>query len=77
MYAWCIDKLGGRGAFSPSGPCEGWFRAFRQKYPEAVKLRRPDRVDRGRAVFFTVNILRDYFQLLRLQLEEGNFLSRN
>lgn len=76
MLAWCIDKVQGRKVFGPSGPCEGWWRSFRNKYPDSTKLRRPDRLDRGRALCSTVDKIRDYFQLLKQQLISENYLAR-
>ncbi|KAK4306646.1 hypothetical protein Pmani_021539 [Petrolisthes manimaculis] len=76
MLAWCIDKVQGRKVFGASGPCEGWWRSFRNKYPDATKLRRPDRLDRGRALYSTVDKIRDYFQLLKQQLTEGDYMAR-
>lgn len=76
MLAWCIDKTSGRKVFGSSGPCEGWWKSFRDKYPDATKLRRPDRMDRGRALYSTVDIIRDYFQLLKEHLDKGGYLER-
>ena len=76
MLAWCIDKVNGRKVFGATGPCEGWWRSFRLKYLDATKVRRPDRMDRGRAIYSNVNIIRDYFQLLREHLEKGGYSER-
>ena len=75
-YAWCIDKKSGRNKFGPNGPSETWWKGFKGRHPEAVKLRKPDSLDRGRAIYGTVNALRHYFQILKSALEEGGFCHR-
>ena len=75
-YAWCIDKKTGQNKFGPNGPSERWWLGFKARHPEAIKLRKPDSLDRGRALFSTVNNLRHYFQLLGKTLEDGNFIQR-
>lgn len=76
MYAWCIDKKSGRQVFGGSGPCSGWWRSFKKRYPDTLRLRRPDSMDRGRALFSTVTIIQDYFQLLKRELENSGFQQR-
>ena len=76
MYAWVIDKTKGEQKFGPNGPCHGWWLGFKKRHPESAKLRKPDSLDRGRALFSTVNTLREYFQLLKSVLEEGDFMNR-
>ena len=73
-YAWCIDKKTGQNKFGPNGPSERWWLGFMARHPEAIKLRKPDSLDRGRALFSTVNNLRHYIQLLGKPLEDGNFI---
>ena len=75
-YAWCIDKKSGKNRFGSSGPSETWWKGFKGRHPEAVKLRKPDSLDRGRAIFGTVSRLRHYFQVLKTALEEGGFSDR-
>jgi hypothetical protein len=74
IYAWCIDRRSGRHIFGERGPCYGWWLKFRSRHPEAVKLRRPECLDRGRAIFSTIGNLRNYFQLR--VLERDNFSER-
>ena len=76
MYAWIIDKTKGKNKFVDKGPCYGWWLGFKARHPESAKLRKPDSLDRGRALFSTVNNLREYFQLLKSVLDEGDFLNR-
>ena len=76
MYAWVIDKTKGQNKFGDKGPCYGWWLGFKARHPESAKLRKPDSLDRGRALFSTVNNLREYFQLLKSVLDEGDFLNR-
>ena len=45
------------------------------RHPESVKLRKPDSLDCGRALFSTVDNLRAYFKLLKSVLD-GDFLNR-
>ena len=71
--AWLIDKESGRNKFGPEGPSNTWWAGFKSRHPDAVKLRRPDLLDRGRAIYSTANQLRHYFQLLKTVLESGNF----
>ena len=71
MYAWCMDRMSGTNKFGAKGPCYGWWLWFKRRHPEAVKLRKPDALDRGRATFSTVDNLRSYFQLLKRVLDEG------
>ena len=75
-YAWCIDRKSGRNRFGSNGPSETWWKGFKGRHPEAIKLRKPDSLDRGRAIFGTVNRLRHYFQLLKGVLDNGNFSNR-
>ena len=74
-YAWCIDKKEGKNRFGINGPCYTWWLGFKERHPQAVKLHKPDSLDRGRALYSTVNNLRYYLQLLKRTLE-GNFLDR-
>ena len=76
MYAWVIDKTKGKNKFGAKGPCYGWWLGFKARHPESAKLRKPDSLDRGRALFSTVNALREYFHLLKSVLDEGGFLNR-
>lgn len=76
MYAWVIDKTKGKKKFGENGPCYGWWLGFKARHPERAKLRKPDTLDRGRALYSTVNNLREYFRLLKSVLDEGNFLNR-
>ena len=76
MYAWVIDKTKGKNKFGEKGPCYGWWLGFKARHPESAKLRKPDSLDRGRALFSTVDNLRTYFQLLKSVLDEGDFWTR-
>ena len=76
MYAWCMDKMSGRKVFGEAGPCYGWWLNFKARYPDTVRLRKPESLDRGRAVCSTIENLRHYFSLLKQVLDEGDFLSR-
>lgn len=76
MYAWCLDKKEGNHKFGVNGPCYSWWLGFKARHPDSIKLRKPDSLDRGRAIFSTVDNLRYYFQLLKGVLEEGNFFDR-
>ena len=76
MYACCMDRMSGANKFGEKGPCYGWWLWFRRRHPEAVKLRKPDALDRTRALFSTVDNLRSYFQLLKRVMDEGNFYAR-
>ena len=76
MYAWCMDRMSGANKFGEKGPCYGWWLWLRRRHPEAVKLRKPDALDRTRALFSTVDNLRSYFQLLKRVMDEGNFHAR-
>ena len=76
MFAWCIDRSCGKSAFGESGPCYGWWLHFKKRHPDAAKLRKADTLDRGRAVFSTVENLRHYFSLLKDVLDKNDLLSR-
>ena len=76
MFAWCIDKKSGRNSFEPRGPTEMWWQGFKKRHPDAIKLRKPDSLDRGRALFSTVDNLRSYFTLLKKVLQDGSFAER-
>ena len=76
MYAWAIYKLKGEKRFGEQGPTIAWWLGFKARHPESVKLRKADSLDRGRAIFSTVNNLRHYFQLLKGILEEHDFPAR-
>ena len=76
MYAWAIDKLKGEKRFGEQGSTIAWWLGFKARHPESVKLRKADSLDRGRAIFSTVNNLRHYFQLLKGILEEHDFPAR-
>ena len=76
MYAWCIDKSVGKKKFGENGPCYEWWLHFKKCYPEAIKLRVPECLDKGRATFSTANVLRGYFQLLNSVLEEHSLLNK-
>ena len=77
MYAWCIDKKNGRNKFGEAGLTEGWWNCFKKRNPESVKvkLRKPDSLDRGRALCATADNLRAYFSLLKKVLEDNDFSS--
>ena len=49
---------------------------FKSRHQEDVRLRRPDRLDRGRALFSSAMILKDYFNLLKTTLDEGDYHNR-
>ena len=76
MFAWCIDRSCGNSAFGENGPCYGWWIHFKRRHPGAVKLRKPDVLDRGRALYSTVDNLRSYFSLLKDVLDKNVFHSR-
>ena len=76
MFAWCIDKSVGGNKFGETGPCYGWWLKFKRRHPEAIKLRVPECLDKGRATFSTANVLRGYFQLLKTVMEENSFFNR-
>lgn len=76
MYAWVIDRTEGGNKFGPNGPCYTWWLGFKARHGDKIKLRKPDSLDRGRALFSTVNNLRSYYQLLKGVLEEGEFSNR-
>ncbi|KAJ8041608.1 Jerky protein-like-like [Holothuria leucospilota] len=64
MFAWTIDKASGSNKFGENGPSYHWWRGFKARHPD-LRLRRPDPLDRSRAVNSTVNNLREYFSLLK------------
>ena len=72
-YAWCIDRRSGKNKFGLNGPSETWWKGFKCRHPEAVKLRKLDSLDRGPALFGTINSLRHYFRVLKSALDEGGF----
>ena len=76
MYAWCMDRMSGANKFGEKGPCYGWWLWFKRRHPEAIKLRKPDPLDRGRAVVSTLENLQSYFHLLQQIMDEGNFHER-
>lgn len=59
--------------FGSTGPCEGQWKSFMSKHPDATKVQHPDRMDRGKAPYSTVDIIRDYFQLLMDHLDKGEY----
>ena len=59
--------------FGEAGPCYGWWLNFKARYPDTVRLRKPESLDRGRAVCSTIENLRHYFSLLKQVLDEGDF----
>lgn len=68
-FAWCIAKEHpNERIFRESGPSEKWWRGFKKRHPD-IALRRPDQLDRGRAAMGNVNVMKDYFQLLKSTLE--------
>ena len=73
--AWCIDKRNNN-KFGPNGPSYAWWTGFKARHPESCKMRKPDTIDRGRATFSTVRMLRDYYQILKSTLDEHNFHDR-
>ena len=75
MIAWAVDKKTGGNKFGERGPSETWWHSFKSRHPD-LKLRKPDSLDRGRAMYATVENLRSYFVLLKNVLEEHNFSSR-
>lgn len=75
-YAWCIDKLSGSQVFGVNGPSQKWWANFKKRHINDIRLRRADRLDRGRALFSTVTIISDYFKLLKQTLDEGGFENR-
>ena len=52
MYAWCIDKKSGRNKFGENDPCYTLWLGFKSRHRDSVKLRKPDSLDRDRALFF-------------------------
>ncbi|KAJ8018254.1 hypothetical protein HOLleu_43854 [Holothuria leucospilota] len=64
MFAWTIDKASGSNKFGENGPSYHWWRRFKARHPD-LRLRRPDPLDRSRAVNSTANNPREYFSLLK------------
>ena len=77
LQAWVLDKKCGGKKFGVNGPSYNWWIRFRKAYPEtALKLRRPDRLDRARITSSTVDNLREYFQLLKGILHRYNIMDK-
>ena len=74
-YAWSIDKRG-EGKFGMNGPSQGWWLSFRKRYPNVCKLRKPDIIDRGRSIYNTVRVLRQFYQVLKKTLDDYNLEER-
>ena len=66
----------GRKVFGDKGPSQQWWANFKERHKDDTRVRRPDRLDRGRALFSTVTIIKKYFKLLKETLDKGNFHHR-
>ena len=74
-FAWSIAERAGKASiFNPElGPGDHWWLNFRKRNPK-VTLRKTDKLDRGRAECLDLDVVNDYFELLKKTLAENNLM---
>ena len=75
-YARKIDNLCGDNTVFGGPPYEGWWLGFKKRHPEAAKLYNLESSNRVNGIFPKVDVLKGYFQLLKIKLMGGNFEDR-
>ena len=68
--AWAIAVRQGKECFLNTGPTLRWWKGFRNRHPE-LRLRKPESIDRGRVANATEEIIGDYFETLKKNLEDN------